>query len=55
MTHMKRIASHPRIRARVEIGEPIRVDGRSAVELKDAVRSAVEQLVVRARHRLSAR
>jgi 1-acyl-sn-glycerol-3-phosphate acyltransferase len=55
LTHMKRIASHPRVRAAVEIGSPIRVDGRSAVELKDAVRAEVETLVGRARRRIAGR
>jgi 1-acyl-sn-glycerol-3-phosphate acyltransferase len=53
LTHMKRIASHPRVRVAVEIGAPIRAAGRSAVELKEAVRAEVETLVARARRRLS--
>jgi lyso-ornithine lipid O-acyltransferase len=54
LTHMKRIASHPQIRVAVEIGQPIRAEGRSAVELKDAVRAEVERLVAEARRRISA-
>jgi 1-acyl-sn-glycerol-3-phosphate acyltransferase len=54
MKHMKRIGSHRRIRAAVEIGSPIRIEGCSAVELKDAVRLEVEQLVQKARRRVAA-
>ena len=54
MTHMKRIGSHSRVRAAVEIGSPIRVEGRSAVELKDAVRTEVDTLVGKARRRIAA-
>jgi 1-acyl-sn-glycerol-3-phosphate acyltransferase len=52
MGHMKRIASLPRLRAAVEMGEPIKTEGRSAIELKDAVHQQVEELVAKARQRL---
>jgi 1-acyl-sn-glycerol-3-phosphate acyltransferase len=55
MGHMKRIASMKRLRVAVEIGEPLAVDRESAVELKDHARERVEELVLRARHRLEGR
>jgi 1-acyl-sn-glycerol-3-phosphate acyltransferase len=55
MAHMKRVASLKRLRVAVEIGEPLVVDRESPVELKDHARERVEELVVRARHRLEGR
>jgi 1-acyl-sn-glycerol-3-phosphate acyltransferase len=52
MKHMKRIAKLQRLPVAVEIGEPIRVTGRDAIELKDEVRQRVEELVHAARSRM---
>jgi 1-acyl-sn-glycerol-3-phosphate acyltransferase len=54
MAHMKRIAGLRGMRVVVEIGEPLTVDETSSVELKDQARERVEQLVAKARARLSA-
>ena len=54
MAHMKRIAGLRGMRVVVEIGEPLVADETSSVELKDQAREQVEQLVAKARARLSA-
>jgi 1-acyl-sn-glycerol-3-phosphate acyltransferase len=54
MSHMKRIAGLPRLHAAVEIGEPLKLDDDSPVELKDQVRERVMQLVAKARQRVEA-
>jgi len=55
MGHMKRIASMPRLRVAVEVGEPLVIDQESPVELKDQARQRVEQLVAQARQRLDSK
>jgi lyso-ornithine lipid O-acyltransferase len=52
MGHMKRIASLPRLRVAVEIGEPLSPDHESSIELKDQARRRVEELVAKARQQL---
>jgi 1-acyl-sn-glycerol-3-phosphate acyltransferase len=52
MDHMKRIASMPRLRVAMELGEPLVMDTESSIELKDQAREQVEQLVAKARRRL---
>jgi 1-acyl-sn-glycerol-3-phosphate acyltransferase len=52
MAHMKRIASLPRLRVAIEIGEPLVVDSESPVEMNEHARQRVEELVSRARRRL---
>ncbi|HEX6962670.1 MAG TPA: lysophospholipid acyltransferase family protein [Lacipirellula sp.] len=55
LAHMKRVASLRRVRVNVEIGKPIRVDGKSAVELQAEVRRQMESLIAKARQRLTPR
>jgi 1-acyl-sn-glycerol-3-phosphate acyltransferase len=52
LTHMKRVASLRRVRVNVEIGTPISVADKSAVQLQAEVREQMESLVATARRRM---
>lgn len=54
LPHMTRIAYLRAMRVAVEVGDPIRVDDRSAAEVKEEARQIVQQLVDAARARLEA-
>ena len=54
LDHLREIASLPKMRGAVVFGQPLMVDGRTVVELKEAARQQVQQLVERARAELSA-
>ena len=52
MTHIKRVAGIRRLKVAVEIGDPIRWNEHTVVEVKDLARQQVQDLVNRARQRL---
>ena len=54
LKHMTRIACLKTLRVAVEVGEPMKFDEDSQVELKDLARERVQELVNRARARLDA-
>ena len=54
LKHMKRIACLKTLRVAVEVGEPLKFDEDSSVELKEHARQRVQELVDRARARLDA-
>lgn len=54
LKHMKRIACLKTLRVAVEVGEPLKFDEDSSVELKEHARERVQELVNRARARLDA-
>jgi 1-acyl-sn-glycerol-3-phosphate acyltransferase len=52
MTHIRRLASLPRLRVAVEVGEPISTAEYSSMEMKEVARQRVQDLVNRGRRRL---
>ena len=54
MVHIKRIAGLKRLRVAVEIGAPLSYEGLDTAEIKDLAHQQVQELVNRARARLSA-
>ena len=54
LRHMTRIASLRRLRVAVQIGEPLRFDDCTAIDMKDQARERVQDLVHLARARLEA-
>ncbi len=54
LKHMKRIACLKTLRVAVEVGEPLKFDEDSSVELKEHARQRVQELVNRARAKLDA-
>jgi len=55
LKHMARVACLKSLRVAVEVGEPLKFDESSAVELKERARERVQELVQRARARLDKR
>jgi len=54
LPHMTRIACLKSMRVAVEVGEPLKFEDSTAVEIKDEARQRVQELVNRARARLNA-
>lgn len=53
MEHIKRVASLKRLRVAVEVGEPLRTEDYTNLEMKDVAHDKVQELVNRARGRLN--
>ncbi len=52
LSHTKRLATLPKLHVAIEIGDPLRFEDRSPIEMKNLAQEAVQVLVNRARARL---